>query len=110
MRHWVLGDILGIDGLAIEEAFLPDPGDNEVLIDVRAAALNFSDLLMIEGTSIHRTEARGKKATGLLAKSMELGLQSKRLSAAIWQSKSQMILILPPQLRCPLFIQRRWWP
>ena len=46
MRHWVLGDILGIDGLAIEEAFSPDPGDNEVLINVRAAALNFSDLLI----------------------------------------------------------------
>ena len=51
MRHWVSGDIFGIDGLAIEEGFSPDPGDNEVLIDVRAAALNFSDLLMIEGSN-----------------------------------------------------------
>ena len=50
MRHWVSGDTLGIDGLTIEEAFSPEPGENEVLIEVRAAALNFSDLLMIEGT------------------------------------------------------------
>ncbi|NQV98590.1 MAG: NADPH:quinone oxidoreductase family protein [Rhodospirillales bacterium] len=44
------GQKLGIDGLKIEEAFIADPGDNQILIDVQAAALNFSDLLMIEDT------------------------------------------------------------
>jgi len=50
MRQWVSGQKLGIDGLKIEEAFIADPGDNQILIDVQAAALNFSDLLMIEDT------------------------------------------------------------
>ena len=40
----------GMDGLVLE-AFTPqDPGPGELSVEVAAAALNFSDLLMIDGT------------------------------------------------------------
>ncbi len=48
MRHWLSGDVKSIDGLTLGEAFAPQPGPTQVLIEVRASALNFSDLLMIE--------------------------------------------------------------
>jgi len=48
MKQWISDAQLGIEGLSFEafESIAPNAG--EVLIDVRAAALNFSDLLMIE--------------------------------------------------------------
>jgi NADPH:quinone reductase-like Zn-dependent oxidoreductase len=41
MRRWISGKALGIDGLSIEEVFAPEPKDNEILIEVRAASLIF---------------------------------------------------------------------
>jgi NADPH:quinone reductase len=41
---------LGVDTpLAVEDVELPPPADNQVLIDVGAAAVNFPDALMLEG-------------------------------------------------------------
>jgi NADPH:quinone reductase len=37
------------ESLVIEEVPDPTPGPGQLLIDVRAAALNFPDVLMIEG-------------------------------------------------------------
>lgn len=48
MRHWISNELKGIDGLELGEAFSPEPDDDHVLIDVKAAALNFSDLLMLD--------------------------------------------------------------
>ena len=39
----------GIDGLAVEEAPEPTPGPGEVLLRVRAASLNYRDLLIVRG-------------------------------------------------------------
>jgi NADPH2:quinone reductase len=49
MRAWMSGDEPGIDHLRISETPVPSPGENELLLRVEAAALNFSDLLMIDG-------------------------------------------------------------
>lgn len=49
MSAWFSGDEPGIDHLRIGEAPVPSPGENELLVRVEAAALNFSDLLMIDG-------------------------------------------------------------
>ncbi|HET6473493.1 MAG TPA: NADPH:quinone oxidoreductase family protein, partial [Pseudomonadales bacterium] len=37
------------ESLTLEEVAEPVAGDDDVLVDVRAAALNFPDVLMIEG-------------------------------------------------------------
>lgn len=50
MRHWVSDQTLGIEGLSIKESFAPEPQEGQVLIEVKASALNFSDLLMINDT------------------------------------------------------------
>lgn len=49
MSAWMSGDEPGLDRLRIQEAPVPSPGENELLVRVEAAALNFSDLLMIDG-------------------------------------------------------------
>lgn len=46
--YTTLGD--GIDGLKLDERPAPEPKDGEVLIRMRAAALNFRDLLVVKGT------------------------------------------------------------
>lgn len=47
MRAWQSGDP-GLPNLAIRDLPLPEPGDGEMLVRVAAAALNFSDLLMVD--------------------------------------------------------------
>ncbi|MGZ0247944.1 MAG: alcohol dehydrogenase catalytic domain-containing protein, partial [Alphaproteobacteria bacterium] len=49
MRLWQSSEETGISALRQASAAIPEPGENEVLVRVEAAALNFSDLLMIDG-------------------------------------------------------------
>lgn len=48
MRAWLSGKQPGMDGLKLGTAAVPEPGERELLVRVEAAALNFSDLLMID--------------------------------------------------------------
>ena len=48
MKAWRSGDTPGIGGLALAEVAPPRPGPGELLVRVEAAAVNFSDLLMID--------------------------------------------------------------
>ncbi len=47
MKAWRSGGAPGIEGLALAEIAPPVPGPGELLVRVEAAAVNFSDLLMI---------------------------------------------------------------
>lgn len=49
MRAWQSPAQTGITALRVVEMAIPDPTANEVVVEVHAAALNFSDLLMIDG-------------------------------------------------------------
>ena len=49
MHAWQSPEETGIAALAMVETDVPVPGDDDVLVRVEAAALNFSDLLMIDG-------------------------------------------------------------
>ena len=49
MRALVCHEYGGLDNLSIEDWDAPAPGDDEVLVEVRAAGLNFPDLLTIAG-------------------------------------------------------------
>lgn len=49
IRAWQSSEDVGIEALSVADLPAPTPGDGELLIDVEAAALNFSDLLMIDG-------------------------------------------------------------
>lgn len=49
LRAWRSGEP-GRDALRLEEIPRPEPGPREALVAVRAAALNFGDLLMVDGS------------------------------------------------------------
>lgn len=49
MKAWRIEEPRGIAALELAELPLPQPGADEVVIEVHAAALNFSDLLMAAG-------------------------------------------------------------
>jgi NADPH2:quinone reductase len=53
MKALVVKQFGALDALAIEERPAPGPGAGEVLVDVRAAGVNFPDLLVIGGTYQH---------------------------------------------------------
>lgn len=48
MKAWVSGTVPGIDALALEDIARPEPAEGSLLVRVSHAALNFSDLLMID--------------------------------------------------------------
>jgi NADPH2:quinone reductase len=70
MRAWVCEQLIGRGGLQLREDW-PEPvaAPGQVIIDVRAAALNYPDLLMLEGKYQHRAEppyVPGLEAAGVV--------------------------------------------
>jgi NADPH2:quinone reductase len=58
------------DDLAIEERDAPVPGDHEILVDVRAAGVNFPDLLIVAGKYQEKMEppfVPGNEAAGTVS-------------------------------------------
>jgi NADPH:quinone reductase len=49
MKALLCGKLGALDTLSVEEVASPKPGPGHVLIDVKAAAANFPDVLMVEG-------------------------------------------------------------
>ena len=57
-------------GVVLKEIPTPDPGPGEVLVEVRAAAVNFPDLLMTRGEYQHKPPlpfTPGMEVAGLVA-------------------------------------------
>ena len=60
-----------VDNLVWEEVESPEPQDNEVLIDIKAAALNFPDFLIVQGLYQFKPElpfAPGNEGAGTIRK------------------------------------------
>ena len=60
-----------VDSLVWEEVESPEPQDNEVLIDIKAAALNFPDFLIVQGLYQLKPElpfAPGNEGAGIIKK------------------------------------------
>ena len=60
-----------VDSLVWEEVESPKPQDNEVLIDIKAAALNFPDFLIVQGLYQFKPElpfAPGNEGAGIIKK------------------------------------------
>lgn len=49
MKAWIIETTSGIDSLKLIEREAPKPGPGQVLVRVRAASLNYRDLLVVEG-------------------------------------------------------------
>ena len=50
MRYFCIEKELGIDALQLKEKDVPRPGHGQVLVRIRAASLNYRDLLVISGS------------------------------------------------------------
>jgi NADPH:quinone reductase-like Zn-dependent oxidoreductase len=50
VNYWCIEKEFGIDALQLRERSTPTPGHGQVLVRVRAAALNYRDLLVAEGS------------------------------------------------------------
>lgn len=71
MKAIVCETVGSVDDLKVGELPAPEPGPGEVLIDMRAASLNFPDVLMAEGKYQYRGEppfALGMEGAGTVAK------------------------------------------
>ena len=49
MQRYVIDNEFGIDNLKLVECDIPQPGPGELLVKMKAAALNYRDLLMVTG-------------------------------------------------------------
>src|SRR3982751_3797496 len=49
MRVWELQNRFGLDNLALVDRPAPQPGSGQVRVRMRAATLNYRDLLVVEG-------------------------------------------------------------
>ncbi len=50
MRYFCIENEFGIDALQLREKPVPRPGHGQVLVRIRAASLNYRDLLVVEGS------------------------------------------------------------
>ena len=69
-----------VDNLVWEEVESPEPQDNEVLIDIKAAALNFPDFLIVQGLYQFKPElpfAPGNEGAGTIRKTGKNGTRFK---------------------------------
>jgi len=49
MQAWTCDDPTGVDALTWKETPTPEPGKGEVRVAIKAASLNFPDLLIVQG-------------------------------------------------------------
>jgi len=49
MQAWICSELSGPDALTWQDASTPEPGKGEVRIAIKAASLNFPDLLIVQG-------------------------------------------------------------
>ena len=68
MKALLCRELAGIDALHVEDVAAPVPRAHEVLIDVKAAGVNFPDVLLVQG-KYHQVKrmlaAVGNHVTGL---------------------------------------------
>lgn len=70
MRALICNELGSTDDLAIEERDAPTPADHEILVDVRAAGVNFPDLLIVAGKYQEKMEppfVPGNEAAGTVS-------------------------------------------
>ena len=70
MRAVVISDIENRDTVAIKEVDDPAPGDDEIIVDVKACGINFTDLLSLDGKYQNNPPppfTPGKDAAGIVS-------------------------------------------
>ena len=110
IRRWYSRDP-GLAGLAQHHISRPHPGPGNILVRVEAAALNFSDLPMIDGhyqVRPPRPFIPGQKIAGTVAaagQGVALAVSDRVMSKVTWGDFSEyalvradMAMLVPPEL------------
>jgi NADPH:quinone reductase len=110
MRCWYSREP-GLAGLALHHISRPHPGPGEVLVRVEAAALNFSDLLMIDGhyqVRPARPFIPGQEIAGTVVaagQGVALAVGDRVMSKVTWGgfseyalARADMAMLAPPEL------------
>jgi NADPH2:quinone reductase len=103
MRAWQSAQAAGYGQLAIADCAVPEPGPNEVLVEVHACGINFSDLLMASGAYQVRPPlpfVAGQEIAGRVAST------GQRVAAKVlWggfaeyaAARSDMLIALPDEM------------
>jgi NADPH:quinone reductase len=108
MRGWQSPEETGVAALRIVETAKPEPGAGELLVKVDAAALNFSDLLMIDGHYQIRPDrpfTPGQEIAGTVAAvgdGVTVGTGSRVAGKVLWGGfaeyaimRADMAIVLP---------------
>ena len=111
MRALICKDLTGVDGLTIGELPDPVPGPDDVVIEVRAAGLNFADTLMVAGGYQVQPPlpfSPGFEAAGVVADAGEhagvelgarvVGFHPSGACAERWLVPSNRVLALPDEV------------
>ena len=108
MRAFQLTEYVGPGGLEQVELPTPEPGPEEVLVDVRAIGVNFPDLLMTKGQYQYRPElptVPGCEVAGEVVRAPDGSGWSPgdRVAAFVWQGAfaEQAVLPLSSLVRVP---------
>ncbi len=81
-------DEFGIDNLKVEEQPMPEPGPTEILIKIRAASLNYRDLMVVEGTYNPRMKRPAVPLSDAAAEVVGVGERVKK-----WQAGDRVMPI-----------------
>ncbi len=105
MRAVVVHEFGPIDNLVLEEVAAPEPGPEEILIDVHAIGLNFPDTLMIQGLYQTKPElpfVPGRDAIGVVTRVGDKVTRFKPgdrvASQAKWGGYAEQVAV--PETRC----------
>jgi len=91
MRAWVFEEGFGYDNLRLREGAMPRPGPRDVLLEMRAAALNYRDLVVLRGQ-------HGRRVTPpLIPLSDGVGV--------VVEAGSEVTDLAPGDRVCPCFFQ-----
>lgn len=91
MRAWRSGEDASIAGLALVDMPVPRPGPGELLVRVEAAALNYSDLLMIGGRYQIRPERPFTPGQEIAGTVVETG--SRIAAKVLWGGFAEYALV-----------------
>jgi NADPH2:quinone reductase len=65
MQAWICNELSGPDALTWQDSPTPEPGPGEVRVAIKAASLNFPDLLIVQGKYQMKPRCRSCRAPNL---------------------------------------------
>ena len=107
MKTYEIQKYGGPEGLELVDRPLPEPGDHDVVVQIRAASLNYRDLVVIRGKYDRNPREGRVPLSTALGKSFRL-VRGSRGSKSVIESPAASSRGGPPDDSKPPCIERRW--